>query len=336
MKLDTSKVYLIAEIGMNHEGSLGQAKMLAKAAAENGADSVKFQMHISCEETLHNAPTPAYFKNEGRYEYFDRTAFNKEQWIELRDYCHELGVDFMVSPFSIEAVRRLVEIGVDIIKIPSGEVTNTPYLEYIAKTGICTILSSGMSTDKEVREAYDILKQGTGEVLLLQCSSEYPCRPENLGLNVMQDMMRDYEGVRVGLSDHSFGIWSSISAVTLGATMIERHFTLSKLMYGPDAKMSLEPAEFKMLRESIDNAYVAIHSSVDKSDISQYEQMRVTFQKSIVAKSDLKAGTVLSEEHFAYKKPGDGIIANRYRDLIGKKLNRDVNIDDKFTEDMFD
>lgn len=317
------KVLLIAEIGMNHEGSLGQAKMLAKAARESGADAVKFQMHISEEETLRSAPAPSYFTGEGRYDYFNRTAFTMEGWKELRACCKELGLQFIVSPFSIEAVRRLMEIGVDAIKIPSGEVTNTPYLKYITRFSVPVILSSGMNTWDEVVEAYQILSK-VNEVSVLQCTSEYPCQPEHLGLNILQDMKKAFPNAPIGFSDHSDNIYSSIVAVCKGAEIIERHFTLSKLMYGPDACMSLEPRELSELRKAVDYAVIALESCTDKNDIAAFESMRITFQKSVVSKVDIKAGDVITEDMLAYKKPGCGIPAKRYEEIIGRKARRDI------------
>lgn len=317
-------IFLIAEIGMNHEGSLGQAKMLAKAAKENGADAVKFQMHISGEETLKSAPAPSYFTGESRYEYFDRTAFSMDEWKELKEYCTELNIQFIVSPFSIEAVRRLMEIGVDALKIPSGEVTNIPYLKYISQFSVPIILSSGMNTWDEVIEAYEILSR-SNEVSVLQCTSEYPCQPEHLGLNVLDDLKNQFPGARIGFSDHSDNIYSSIIAVCRGAEIIERHFTLSKLMYGPDAYMSLEPSELSDLRKAVDYTCVALEGKVDKNDISGFETMRITFQKSIVSAVDIKAGDIITEDMLAYKKPGSGIPAKRYEELIGRKAKRNIN-----------
>lgn len=317
------KVYLIAEIGMNHEGSLGQAKMLAKAAKENGADAVKFQMHISEEETLKSAPAPSYFTGESRYEYFNRTAFTMEEWKELKEYCAELNVQFIVSPFSIEAVRRLMEIGVDALKIPSGEVTNTPYLKYISQFSVPIILSSGMNTWDEVVEAYKILSKAN-EVSVLQCTSEYPCQPEHLGLNILDELKNEFPDVRIGFSDHSDNIYSSIIAVCKGAEIIERHFTLSKLMYGPDAYMSLEPNELCDLRKAVDYACIALDGKVDKNDITGFETMRITFQKSIVSAVNIKAGDIITADMLAYKKPGSGIPAKRYEELIGRKAKRNI------------
>lgn len=318
-----SKIKLIAEIGMNHEGSIGQAKMLVKAAKKNGADAVKFQMHISEEETLRCAPTPSYFTGENRYDYFERTAFTLDEWKEIKKYCQEQDVEFIVSPFSIEAVRRLMEIGVDEIKIPSGEVTNIPYLRYIAQQSVPVVLSSGMNTWNEVEEAYNILSKNA-TVSILQCTSEYPCKPENLGLNIISDLIHKYPDVTIGFSDHSDNIWSSILAVCFGAKVIERHFTLSKLMYGPDAYMSLEPQELLELRRALDYTAIALASKVDKNNIRKYATMRATFQKSIVAQCSILKGTMITESMLAYKKPGTGIPAKRYEELLGKKAKRDI------------
>lgn len=318
-----SKIKLIAEIGMNHEGSVGQAKMLVKAAKECGADAVKFQMHISEEETLRCAPTPAYFTGESRYEYFERTAFTLDEWYAIKQCCKEQELEFIVSPFSIEAVKRLIEIGVDEIKIPSGEVTNTPYLEFIAKQSLPVILSSGMNTWSEIKEAYSILNH-KNTISILQCTSEYPCKAESLGLNIVVDLIQEFPHAVIGLSDHSDNIWSSIMAVCFGAKVIERHFTLSKLMYGPDASMSLEPNEFLQLKKALDYAAVALDSKVDKDDIKIYENMRITFQKSIVAAIDIENGSIIRKEMLAYKKPGSGISANRYNELVGRKTKRDI------------
>ena len=229
----------IAEIGMTHDGSLGQALELTKTAAECGVDAVKYQLHISEAETTRNAPQPPYFKAEPRYEFFKRTAFTKEQWQQIKKQCEECEVKFIVSPFSIEAVQILEEIGVDAIKLPSGEITNIPYLEYIAQTGIPVIISSGMSSWEELCDCVKIFKERNCNYAIMQCTSEYPCPPEEVGLNVIDRIKETYPGIPVGLSDHSEGVWAAIAAWMKGATIIEKHFTLSKKMYGPDAKMSM-------------------------------------------------------------------------------------------------
>lgn len=330
--MDFTKRLVIAEIGMTHDGSLGQAIMLTRGAAACGVDAVKYQLHISAAETIHNAPQPPYFKAEPRYEFFERTAFTKEQWCILRDECHELGVQFIVSPFSIEAVKELEEIGVDAIKLPSGEITNIPYLEYIASTGLPVIVSSGMSSWQELQDCVAIFAAHNCNYAIMQCTSEYPCLPENVGLNVIDEIKEAYPGIPVGLSDHSAGVWAAIAAWMKGATLIEKHFTLSKLMYGPDAKMSMEPDEMTLLCESIKSLETALANPVDKTRVSQFGDMKQIFQKSIVAARDIPAGTVLTGDMLAYKKPGTGLETKYYKDIIGKRTTRDLRFDDLFSK----
>ena len=326
--MDFKERLVIAEIGMTHDGSLGQALALTKAAAEAGVDAVKYQMHISEAETIHNAPQPPYFKAEPRYEFFKRTAFDIEQWKTIKEECRNCGVKFIVSPFSIEAVRRLEEIGVDAIKIPSGEITNIPYLEYIAGTGLPVIISSGMSSWDELCDCVDIFLKKKCNIAILQCTSEYPCPPEAVGLNVIDQIKAKFPNIPVGLSDHSSGIWAAVAAWMKGATIIEKHFTLSKLMYGPDAKMSMEPDEMRCLCDSIKNLQIALENPVDKTSADQFAEMKKIFQKSIVVVTDIKAGTVLTLNMLGYKKPGIGLETRYYKDIVGKKVKRDMKCDD--------
>ncbi len=326
--MDLNERLIIAEIGMTHDGSLGQALALTRAAAECGVDAVKYQFHISEAETIHNAPQPPYFKAEPRYEFFKRTAFSRDQWIQIREQCHQCGVAFIVSPFSIEAVKQLEEIGVDAIKIPSGEITNIPYLEYVANTGFPVIISSGMSSWDELCECIEIFEKNNCNIAILQCTSEYPCPPEEVGLNIIDQIQEKYPNIPVGLSDHSSGIWAAIGAWMKGAVIIEKHFTLSKQMYGPDAKMSMEPAEMRELCNSIKNLEIALKSPVDKNKVDQFSEMKKIFQKSIVAITDIPKGTILKEEFLGYKKPGTGLETKYYKEIIGKKVKRDLHFDD--------
>lgn len=326
---------IIAELGMTHDGSFGQAKAMIKAAAACGVDAVKMQTHISEAETLKDAPMPPYFHDEPRFEYFQRTAFSKEQWRELRDYAHECGVLFISSPFSIEAIDLLSEIEIDAFKVPSGEVTNIPYLEHLALSKEPIIISSGMNSEDEIAECIDIFLASHSNIALMQCTSEYPCRPENVGLNVIEEYRKKYPEIAIGFSDHTAGIWASIAAYAKGARIIEKHFTLSKLMYGPDAKMSMDPNEMKMLCDSIEALDIAINNPVDKSDVSSYLEMRRIFQKSIVASRSIKKGTILTSEMLAYKKPGIGLETKYYKELIGLTVNKDLDKDQFiFREDV--
>jgi N,N'-diacetyllegionaminate synthase len=321
-------VKLIAEIGSVHDGSFGNAVKLIDAAAACGAHAVKFQTHIAAAETLRNAPNPPYFKGEPRFEYFTRTGFSLPQWKELAAACARAKVEFLSSPFSLEAVDLLEEVGVGSYKIPSGEVTNIPLLKKVATTKKPVLLSSGMSDWAELDAAVAALRGG-GAVTVLQCSSAYPCPPEQVGLNVMVEM-RDRYKLDVGFSDHTLGVAAAISAATLGATVIEKHFTFSRAMYGSDAANGTEPGEFKLLADALAAVAVMREKNVDKNDTSAYRDMKRIFEKSVVAARDLPAGHVLAEADLAYKKPGDGIPASRYQELVGRKLKRAVTGDHQF------
>ena len=313
---------LIAEIGSVHDGSFGNAGKLIEAAAACGADAVKFQTHIAEAETLADAPMPPYFKGEPRMPYFKRTGFSLQQWKELAARAEENKVIFLSSPFSLEAVDLLEEVRMKMYKIPSGENTNLPMLRHIAKTKKPVLLSSGMSSWEELDRAVEAL-QGGGPLTVMQCSTQYPCPPECVGLNVMQEMKARYR-CSVGYSDHTMGYSAPIAAAALGATVIEKHFTFSRLMYGSDAKHSMEPAEFKILSQSLREVWTMLANPVDKSNITRYQEMKDIFEKSVVTAGELPAGTTLRWEHLAFKKPGTGISAAKAETVIGKKIRRAV------------
>jgi N,N'-diacetyllegionaminate synthase len=325
------KTYIIAEIGNTHEGSVGLAKQFIRSAAECGVDAVKFQTHIFEAESLPNAPNPPYFKDETRKQYFERTAFNLEQYIILKEFAEkECGVDFFSSPFSIEAVDLLLSAGIKTFKIPSGEVSNIPLLEYLADKADWVILSSGMSSWEELDMAVAVLK-GKCKLTVLQCTSEYPCLPQNAGLNVMLEIKDRYQ-VPVGFSDHTLGVGVPVAAVVLGATLVEKHFTLSKLMYGSDAKNSTEPNGFKQLVKDIRAVEMAISNKIDKDEIvNSLKEMKTIFEKSIVSARDLKSGEVITFSDLAYKKPGNGIPASCFKDVIGKRINVDISKNEKLS-----
>lgn len=326
-------ITLIAEVGSVHDGSFGNARRLVALAAECGADAVKFQTHIAEAETLRDAPSPSYFSGEPRFEYFKRTAFTLEQWKTLAADCVALGVGFLSSPFSLEAVDLLEEVGVGAYKIPSGEVTNLPLLAKIAATGKPVYLSSGMSDWSELDEAVETLRPG-GPVTVLQCSSAYPCPPERVGLNVIPEMAARW-GVAVGFSDHTEGPAAGIAAVALGATVVEKHITFSRRMYGSDAATATEPAEFAAFAAALKEVARMRASPVDKNDLGPYRDMKRVFEKSIVAARAVEAGTAVSEADLAYKKPGDGIPAREWRAYLGRRFVRAVRADEKLVPSDF-
>jgi sialic acid synthase SpsE len=322
---------IIAEIGSVHDGSFGNAVKLIEAAAACGADTVKFQTHIAEAETLADAPMPAYFTGEPRMAYFRRTAFTPVQWKELRAACERAGVRFLSSPFSLEAVDLLEEVGADAYKVASGEVSNVPLLEKIASTGKPAILSSGMSDWAELDAAVGVLRKG-GPVTILQCASAYPCPPESVGLNVIGEMRARY-ALPVGLSDHTHGFAAAFAAAALGATVIEKHFTFSRLMYGSDAANGMEPADFRQFAQGLRDIWTMTECPVDKNDLSAFRDMKRIFEKSVVSARALAEGYVLSGDDLAFKKPGDGIPAARWRELIGRKLRQAVPADRKLSFD---
>lgn len=322
---------IIAEIGSVHDGSLGNAMKAIEAAAAHGADVVKFQTHVAEAETLPDAPMPPYFKGEPRLEYFRRTGFTASQWKQLAARCVECGVEFLSSPFALEAVDLLEEVDVGSYKIPSGEVTNLPLLERVAETGKPVYLSSGMSNWAELDGAVDVLRRG-GPLTIMQCSSAYPCPPDRVGLNVMVEMRARY-GLPVGLSDHTLGMGASAAAAALGAVVIEKHFTFSRLMYGSDAKHSMEPREFEVFCAAVREAAAAAAHHVDKDDLSPYVEMKRIFEKSVVTARTIAAGTILGAGDLAYKKPGDGLPASRYKDVIGRRVRLDLPADHKLSMD---
>ena len=282
-----SPVFVIAEIGNNHDGSIRQAERLIDAAAEAGADAVKFQTHIAEAEMLPSTPTPPHF-DEPRYAFTQRMELSLDDHRRLKAFAEERGVVFFSSPFSVEAVELLEEVGVGLYKIASGEVTNPPLLEAVAATGKPVLLSSGMSGLDEVERALALLRAGGSEVLVLQCTSTYPCPPEQVNLRAMV-AIGERLGVPVGLSDHTPDVWTSVAAVALGAAAIEKHFTLSKRLYGPDHHASLEPEELRRLVEGIRQVEAALGSGVKQRDPA-HDAVRATFEKSVVARIPIAAG----------------------------------------------
>lgn len=319
-------VTIIAEIGSVHDGSFGNALKLIELAKNVQADVVKFQTHIAGAETLRDAPSPKYFKGEPRFEYFERTAFNTHQWKEIIKKCEECKIGFLSSPFSIEAVELLEDIGAESYKIASGEVTNHPMLERIAETGKSVYLSSGMSNYEELDAAVSIFGKAKN-LTIMQCSSIYPCPADQVGLNLLSELRERYR-TDVGFSDHTTGPGSAIAAVALGASVIEKHLTFSRDMYGSDASLAMEPNEFAAMVKEAKFVSEVISAPVVKGVSYNYSNMKDVFQKSIVAAYDLPSGTSLSFEMLAFKKPGTGISASEYEAVLGRKTSRQIMKDE--------
>jgi N,N'-diacetyllegionaminate synthase len=325
-------VYLIAEAGMNHDGSLGNAIRLAEVAAEAGADAVKFQLHDAHAETTRDAPSPPYFQHETRWEYFERTAFTDAQWVTLKAACDAAGIEFLCSAFSVEALERLERIGVARHKIPSGEVTNLELVRAAAATGKPVLLSSGMSSWAELDGA---VEAAGDNVTVFQCTSAYPTPPERVGLNLLAELRERY-GCPVGLSDHTLGLFACYAAVALGADAVEKHFTLSQELYGPDAALALEPDALEDLVAGVREIEAMLASPVDKDDLRPYREMKDVFEKSVVAASDIPAGAVIQRAMLAAKKPGTGIPARRLPELVGRRARTAIPADTLIAEEALE
>ncbi len=321
---------MIAEAGMNHDGSLGNAIRMAEVASACGADVVKFQLHDAEAETTRDAPSPPYFRHETRWEYFRRTAFTDEEWARLKEACERAGIEFLCSVFSIEAVERLERLGVARYKIGSGEVTNLELVRRVAATGKPVLLTSGMSSWEELDAA---VEAAGDDVTVLQCTSEYPTPPEHVGLNVLAELRGRY-GKPVGFSDHSLGNYAALAAVALGAAVVEKHFTLSNDAYGPDASLALEPDELEDLVEGIRSIETMLANPVDKNDLDGLREMKLVFEKSVVSTCEIPAGAEISLPMLAAKKPGTGIPARKLEEVVGRIARVPIPADSVITEEM--
>ena len=317
---------VIGEVAQAHDGSLGQAHAFIDAIADAGADAVKFQTHIAAAESTPSEPWRKKFslQDETRYEYWRRMEFTEPQWHGLRKHADERGLLFLSSPFSLPAVDLLKRVGVAGWKVASGEVNNLAMLECMAATGQPVILSSGMSGFAEIDAAVALLRRHGVPFAVMQCATMYPCPPEAVGLNVMQEFARRY-GSAVGLSDHSATIYPGLAAAVLGAQVIEVHVALSRRMFGPDTIASLLPEELRTLVDGVRFVEAMRANPVDKEHAADsLGPMRHIFMKSVVARGDLAVGTVLGVAHLDAKKPGTGIPAREIDAVIGRRLRRAV------------
>jgi len=318
--------FVIAEIAQAHDGSLGTAHAYIDAAARAGADAVKFQTHIAAAESTPAEPWRIRFSPQDatRYDYWRRMEFTEEQWAGLARHAAEKKLSFLSSPFSIEAVDMLLRTGIDGWKIASGEVNNQLLLDKIASTGLPVLLSTGMSPVEEIDEAVALFQTRGIPLTVLQCTSAYPCPPEKTGLNMLE-VFRSRYGCTVGLSDHSGTIYAGLAAVALGADALEVHITFSRECFGPDVPASITTAELVQLVDGIRFIERMRTSPVNKNTTArELEPMRALFTKSVVARIELAANTVLREEHLTVRKPGSGIPAHQLRQLVGRKLQRTV------------
>lgn len=326
---------IIGEVAQAHDGSLGLAHAFVDAVADAGADAVKFQTHIAAAESTPGEPWRVKFSKQDatRYDYWKRMEFTEQQWLELRQHADERGLFFLSSPFSLDAVDLLQRVGVAAWKVASGEISNVPMLDRMLVTGIPMIVSTGMSRLAEIDATVERIRSANVPMALLQCTTAYPCLPERVGLNMMSVYHRRY-ATAVGLSDHSGTIYPGLAALALGAEVVEVHVTMSRAMFGPDVSASVTTEELKQLVDGVRFIEKMLKSPVDKDRTSrELAPVRRLFTKSVVARVQIPAGTVLGEEHLAAKKPGTGIPAERISSLIGARTLRAIEQDELLSDD---
>lgn len=325
-------IYIIAEAGVNHNGDIGIAKRLVDVAAAAGADAVKFQTFRTQNLVCRKAQKAAYQmetteQSESQYDMLKKLELTAEMHEELISYCKKKKIQFLSTPFDIESVDLLERYEIPLMKIPSGEITNYPYLKRIGATGKKIILSTGMSTLDEVREAVKVLREnGAREIVLLHCNTEYPTPMCDVNLLAMKTMQEEL-GLPVGYSDHTKGIEIPIAAAALGACVIEKHFTLDKTMEGPDHKASLEPHELRTMVCAIRNIEQAMGDGVKRPSSSEQRNIGIV-RKSIVARRDISEGEILSGENITTKRPGTGISPMMWEKVIGQRACKNYKADE--------
>ena len=317
---------LIGEVAQAHDGSLGLAHAYIDAIASAGADAVKFQTHIADAESTPAESWRVKFSQQDRtrFDYWKRMEFTEEQWTGLKRHADEKGLLFLSSPFSVEAVDLLVRVGVTAWKVASGEVCASAMFERMARTRLPMFLSTGMSSLAEVDAAVARIRTHGLPCVVMQCTTAYPCPPESVGLNMI-DLYRERYGCAVGLSDHSGTIYPGLAAATMGISLLEVHVVLSREMFGPDVSASVTTAELKQLADGLRFIARMKAHPVDKDAVAKgLGEVRSLFTKSIVARVDLPAGTVIAEEHLAFRKPGTGIPEEDLSRVLHRKLKRTI------------
>ncbi|EAI0016986.1 N-acetylneuraminate synthase [Campylobacter upsaliensis] len=330
------KVLIIAEAGVNHNGDINLAKKLIEQAAKAGADVVKFQtfkanscVSVSAKKAKYQLETTA--KEESQLEMIQKLELSYESHFELMKHCKKHGIAFLSTPFDLESVEFLRGLDLPYFKIPSGEITNLPYLKAVAKCKKRVLLSTGMANLGEIEAALTILrKNGTRNITLLHCNTEYPTPFEDVNLNALKTLKEAFK-LEVGYSDHTEGIVASLGAVALGAVVIEKHFTLDKTMEGPDHRASLEFEELKALCKGIRELEKALGSGIKKASKSEAKN-KIIARKSLVAKREIQKGEKFSEQNLTTKRPGSGISAMRYEEYLGKRALKTYKKDELINE----
>ncbi len=330
----SSKVFIIAEAGVNHNGSIELAKKLIDVASESGADAVKFQTFKAEKLVLKSVQKADYQKQttdskESQFDMIKKLELDVDTHKELISYCQTKNIMFLSTPFDHDSIELLNGLGLQIFKIPSGEITNLPYLRHIGKLNKKVILSTGMADIGEIEDALDLLiDAGTKKenITVLHANTMYPTPMEDVNLRAMVTIGNTFD-IDYGYSDHTLGIEVPVAAVAMGASVIEKHFTLDKTMEGPDHKASLEPDELKAMVKAIRNIELALGSSIKKPSKSEIPNMQVV-RKSIVAKKEIKKGEMFTEENITVKRPGTGMNPMRWDDIIGTLATQNYKEDE--------
>ena len=332
----SSPAYVIAEAGANHNRDLGIARELIDVAADAGADAVKFQTYTGKDIYSSKTPRFEYLKDErSPQELLDAIALPREWQPELADYARARGITFFSSPFDTAAVDSLAELGVPAIKIASFEIVDVHLIRYAAEVGVPMIISTGMATYGEIEDALEaVAGAGNDRLALLRCASVYPAPPEIMNLRAMETM-RSAFGVPVGLSDHTHGIAVAAGAAALGAELIEKHFTLDRTMEGPDHPFAIEPDELKALVQSVREVEQALGSGrLEGPSEAEQGEMYELARRSVVAATDIPAGTEITREMLRVKRPGFGVPPKHLDLLVGRVAKRDIEADDVLTWEM--
>lgn len=332
--MNNQSIIIIAEAGVNHNGSIELAKKLIDVAAEAGADFVKFQTFKAETLVTQTADKAEYQKeitntDETQFEMIKKLELDRNAHETLIEYCKQKDIQFLSTAFDHGSIELLAKLDIPFYKIPSGEITNLPYLRHIGRMSKPIIMSTGMSSLEEVRDALNVLIESGAEkeqITILHCNTEYPTPMEDVNLKAMITI-RDELGVNVGYSDHTLGIEIPIAAAAMGATVIEKHFTLDRTLPGPDHAASLEPHELKKMVSAIQNIEKAMGDGIKKSSPSEIKNMSIA-RKSIVAKKPIKKGELFSEENLTIKRPGTGISPMEWENIISKVSNRAYEMDD--------
>lgn len=334
------KIFFIAEIGVNHNGDLNLAKKMATAAKSAGAHAVKFQS-VTADKLISREAFSLEVDGFGfddvktLGDFWKKVSINKKFQVEISKYCQNAGIEFMSTPFDFENADILDELGVKRFKIASGDITNFPLLEYIAKIGKPIILSTGASEVGEIKEAVEFIRQnGNDNIVLLHCVSLYPTPAKLANLDAISYLNSLFK-LPVGFSDHTIGYHIPIAAIAKGATVIEKHFTLDKNLPGPDQKLSADPEEFEAMVKFGNEVFEAL-STKRKVLSDEEKKIKIPIRRSIVASKDLQKGKVIKLNDLEFKRPGDGISAKYFQEFLGKRLTQDVAKDEQITRSYID